>query len=66
MDVSSIATAFVGAAAARVQMAAAAKLMKMNADQERSIATLLEAASKNASSLANVAQGLGGNLDISV
>lgn len=64
MDVSSIATAFVGAAAAKVQMAAAAKMMKMNADNERSIATLLEAAQENASSLANVAAGVGGNLDI--
>jgi hypothetical protein len=66
MDVSSIATAFVGATAARVQMAAAAKMMKMNAGQERSIAELLEAASKNASRLASVAQGVGGNLDITV
>lgn len=66
MDVSSIANAFIGASAAKVQMAAAAKMMKMNADNERSVALLLEAAQKNASSLTNVAAGVGGNLDIIV
>jgi hypothetical protein len=66
MDISSIAAAFIGATAAKVQMAAAAKMMKMNADNERSIADLLEAAQKNAASLANVAAGVGGNLDMTV
>jgi len=66
MDISSIATAFIGAAAAKVQMAAAAKMMKMNADADRSIAQLIGAAQKNLNNLANVAAGVGGQLDISV
>lgn len=65
MDVSSIATAFIGATTAKVQMAAAAKMMKMDADADRSIAQLIDAAQKNLNSLANVAAGVGGNLDIS-
>jgi hypothetical protein len=66
MDVASIANAFIGMSAAKLQTAAAAKMMKMNAGNERSVALLLDAAQKNASSLANVASGVGGNLDISV
>jgi hypothetical protein len=38
----------------------------MNADNERAVADLLDAAQKNAASLANLAAGVGGNLDISV
>ena len=46
-------------------VAVAAKILKMNADQEASVAKLLDAAQANISSLANVAAGIGGNLDIS-
>ena len=63
MDVSSIASAFIGAKTAQVQMAVAAKMMKMNANADRSIAQLLDAAQQNAS---NLAAGVGGKLDISV
>jgi hypothetical protein len=66
MDVSSLAAAFVGATTAKVQMAAAASIMKMNANAERSVAQLIDAAQKNLNNLANVAAGVGGNLDISV
>ena len=66
MDVSSLAAAMVGAQLGRVQMAAAAKMMKMNADNAASIIQVIEAAQKNLGQLANAAAGLGQNLDISV
>ena len=53
------------AQAGQAQLAVAAKILKMNADQEASVAKLLDAAQANISSLANVAAGIGSNLDIS-
>ena len=64
MDVGALATAFAGASTAKLQMAAAAKMMKMDADAQAAVAQLLEAAQDNMKSL--VAAGIGGNLDISV
>ena len=64
MDPTSLASAFVGAQMGRVQTAVAAKMMKMNAQAEASIAQLLDAAQDNMKSL--VGTGLGQNLDISV
>jgi hypothetical protein len=66
MDVASIAAAFVAAQASQVQTAVAAKMLKMNADSAANVVRLLDAAQQNLSSLANVASGLGGNLDITV
>ena len=66
MDVTALASAFVGAKAAEVQMAVAAKMMKMNADAAKSIVQVIDAAQENLNRLANVAAGIGGNLDISV
>lgn len=66
MDVSSIAAAFVAAQSSQLQTAVAAKMLKMNADMASSAAQLLDAASQNLNSLANVAAGVGGNLNISV
>jgi len=66
MDVASIAAAFVAAQASQVQTAVAAKRLKMNADSAANVVKLLDAAQQNLSSLANVASGLGGNLDITV
>ena len=63
MDVASIAAAVVGAQA-QLQTAAAAKMLRMNADASADVAKLLEAAQQNFSRLANVAGGIGGNLDI--
>jgi hypothetical protein len=49
-----------------VQMQIAATIMKSNADAEKSaVLALLGAGGQNASSLANVGAGIGGNLDIS-
>ena len=64
MDVGALATAFAGASTAKLQMAAAAKMMKMDADSQAAVAQLLEAAHDNMKSL--VAAGIGGNIDISV
>lgn len=66
MDVTSLAAAFAGASTAKLQMAAAAKMMKMNAQAQGDIVKVLEAAQDNMKALAATAAGLGGNLDISV
>ena len=66
MDVSSLAAAMVGAQTGRLQLAAAAKMLKMNADNAASIVQVNEAAQKNAAQLMNAAAGLGQNLDITV
>ena len=65
MDVAALASAFVGAKAAEVQMAVAAKMLKTNADSAKSVAQVIEAAQQNLDRLANVAAGIGQNLDIS-
>jgi hypothetical protein len=65
MDMSLISAAL-GAQAGQMQMQVAASIMKSNADAQKfAVATLLGAAQDNLSSLANVASGIGGNLDIS-
>jgi len=66
MDVGSLATAFIGARTGQVQLAIAAKMLRMNADNANSVIKIIEAAQQNIDRLANVAAGLGGNLDISV
>ena len=66
MDTSSIAAAFISAQAGQVQTAIAAKMLKMNADSAANVVKLLDAAQQNFTSLANVASGIGGNLNISV
>lgn len=66
MDVSSLAAALVGAQTGNLQLAAAAKMRKMNADNAASIVQVIEAAQQNTNKLANAAAGLGQNLDISV
>jgi hypothetical protein len=65
MDVASIAAAFIAQQAAQLQMAAAAKLLRMNAQTGEDTAKLLAAAQQNFDRLANVASGIGANLDIS-
>jgi hypothetical protein len=66
MDVASIAAAFIAAQASQVQTAVAAKMLKMNADSASNVVKLLDAAQQNMQSLANVAGGVGQNLNISV
>ncbi len=61
-----LATALIASRTAQVQMAVAAKLLRMSADAEKSVVQLIESAQQNIDKLANVASGIGGNLDISV
>jgi hypothetical protein len=64
MDVASIAAAFIGAQVGQTQMAVAARMMKMNLDQQASVVQLLDAGQQNLNRLANVASGVGTQLDI--
>ena len=66
MDIASIAAAFIAQQAGQMQMAAAAKMLRMNADSAQNVAKLLDAAEQNFDRLANLASGIGGNLDITV
>jgi hypothetical protein len=64
MDPTSIAAAMAGAQMSNVQMAIAAKMLRMNADAVSAIVQVLDAAQQNLASLANVAAGVGQNLNI--
>ena len=65
MDLTSIVSGFLAAQAGSVQTQVAATLLKSNMDSEKSaVQTLLGAAQQNTASLANVAAGIGGNLNI--
>ena len=66
MDPVSIATALVGAQMSGAQMAVAARMLRMNADNAASIVQVLNAAQQNMASLANVASDIGQSLNISV
>ena len=61
-----LASAFIGATIGQAQLAVAAKLLKMNADAAQSAVKLIDAAQQNIDRLANVAAGIGGNLDVTV
>jgi hypothetical protein len=65
MDPTSLITALVGAQTGMVQLAVAARLARMNADQGAAVAKLIDAAQQSIDPLANVAAGLGTNLDVS-
>ena len=56
----------VGAQTARMQLAAAAMMMRMNADNAASVVQIIDAAQQNMDSLANVSAGVGQNVNISV
>ena len=65
MDPASIAAALVASQMSNVQMAVAAKMLRMGSDNASAIVQALDAAQKNLQSLANVAEGVGRNLNIS-
>jgi hypothetical protein len=65
MDVASIASALLAASVGQMQLALAAKLAKMQADNGKSVVQLISAADQNMKQLAAAAQGLGQNVDIS-
>jgi hypothetical protein len=65
MDMSLVMAAL-GAQTGALQMKVAATMMKSNMDAEKSsVLTLLGAGGQSGSSLANIAAGIGGNLDVS-
>lgn len=63
MDIAVLATSIMAGQAAKVQLAVAARMMKMNAEAGASVAQLIEAAQNNG---AQLAAGIGGNLDITI
>jgi hypothetical protein len=65
MEITSVASAVIAARVGQMQMALAAKMLRMNAQAALEAVKVLEAAQRNFDRLANVASGLGGNLDIS-
>ncbi|MFY9694695.1 MAG: hypothetical protein WA776_02660 [Xanthobacteraceae bacterium] len=64
MDMMSLVTALVGAQTGMTQLAVAADMARMNQQDSSSVVKLVDAAQQNISSLANVAAGVGTNLDI--
>ena len=58
-------SAHVSAQAGRLQLAVAAQMLRMSADSASSVAELVDAAQQNLDPLANVAAGIGANLDVS-
>jgi hypothetical protein len=65
MNPATLAAALVGAQLSGAQATMAAEMIRMNADYAASIARVLEAAQQNLNSLANVAAGVGQNVNIS-
>jgi hypothetical protein len=63
MDMMSMVTSLLSAQAGNTQMQVAATMMKSNADAEKSAVMTLLGGAQN--SLANVASGIGGNVNIS-
>jgi hypothetical protein len=57
-------TAIMGAQTGMVQLAVAARLARMNADQGAAVAKLVDAAQQSFDPLANVAAGIGTGLDV--
>jgi hypothetical protein len=66
MDPASLASSLVAARVGQVQIAMAAKMMKMNAESAQSVVTLLDAAQENLQQLTARADGMGSRLDITV
>jgi hypothetical protein len=66
MNDTALISALISARLAQVQLAAAAKLLRISADGAQSAVQIVEAAQQNFDRLANVAAGVGGNLDLSV
>ena len=64
MDTVSLAAALVAAQMAKVQLAVAAKMARMDAQSGQSVANLISAAEQNMNRLANVAAGIGTQVDI--
>jgi hypothetical protein len=66
MDVGMLASSFVAARTAQLQLAVAAAMMRMDAHQEASIAKLVAAADENVQQMVDAVAGVGGNLDVRI
>jgi hypothetical protein len=66
MDVGALVSAFAGAQAAQLQLAVAARMLRMNAEAAADAVKIIEAAQSNMTRLANVSAGIGANLDVTV
>jgi hypothetical protein len=66
MDIGDLASAMIAARVREMQLAVAAKLMRMDAQVASSAAELIDAAEANVDRLANVAAGIGANLDVTI
>ena len=66
MEIDALAGAFIGAMVAGLQLAIAGRMLRMNADMAAAALKVIDAAEQNMDRLANVAAGVGTNLDISV
>lgn len=66
MDPTSLASAFVGAQMSQAQMTVAAFMLRMNAQNSGSIVQVIDAAQQNMNNAANIAAGIGLNVNISV
>ena len=65
MDTTSLVTALMGAQTGMLQLAVAARLARMNTqDSAASVVKLIDAAQQSFNPLANVAAGIGTNLDV--
>jgi hypothetical protein len=64
MDPATLVAAMTGAQASSTQMALAAKMLRMNADSAGMVAKIVESAQQNLKSLANVADGVGKNVNV--
>lgn len=60
----SLVTALVGAQTGMTQLAVAADMARMNQQDSSSIVKLIDAAQQSSNSLANLASGIGANLDV--
>ncbi len=66
MDIGAVASAMIAARVGEVQLAVAARMLRLNAQAAASAAKLIDAAHENVDRLANVAAGIGINVDVSV
>jgi hypothetical protein len=64
MDTASLAAALVATQMARVQLAVAARMARMDAQQGQSVANLIASAEQNMNRVANLAPGVGTQVDI--
>jgi hypothetical protein len=65
MDPASLVTGLMAAQIGQAQLIVAAKLLKISSDNAAGVAKLMAAAQQNFDSLANIAAGIGGNLNVS-